>query len=171
MDRKFPATLHLNLGPGLSPRDAAADAINRFALSLDLNDASMMRSAFTEDGVLDKSGLKATLGSDPGCDEGVESIVNTTLAHVGPMASSHHLSNFRVKLNQEQTEAEVICHVLAQHYRPGEGLDPSKHDYLCFGNIYYADVVKHGQGEDALWKIKRMAMHALWCEGDVGVAT
>ena len=171
MDRKFPRPVHLNLGPGLSAREAAADAINRFVLALDLNDADIMRSAFTEDGVLDKSGLMAPLGQDPGADHGIDQIIAITLAHVGPMGSSHHLSNFRLKLNGDETEAEVTCHALAQHFRPGEGLDPSKRDYLLFGNIYHADVVKDGPEENALWKIKRIGMYALWCEGDTGVAT
>jgi hypothetical protein len=165
----FPRAIHQNLGPGLSPREAAADAINRFALALDLNDAEVMRSAFTNDSILDKSGLTKVMGGDLGADNGIEEILKATLAHVGPMDSSHHLSNFRVKLNSEQTEAEVMCHALAQHFRGGDGSNPSKPEYLLFGNIYYADVVKDGQGDDALWKIKRIGMHNLWCEGDIGV--
>lgn len=165
----FPRAVHENLGPGLSPREAAADAINRFVLALDLNDAELMRSAFTTDGVLDKSGLKKVMGGDPGADNGIAEILNGTLALIGPMDSSHHLSNFRVKLSNDQTEADVTCHVWAQHFRGGDGSNPSKRDYLLFGNIYLADVVKDGQGDDALWKIKRIGMHNLWCEGDVGV--
>ena len=165
----FPRAVHQHLGPGLPPREAAADALNRFALALDLNDADVMRSAFTTDGVLDKSGLKKVIGGDPGADNGIEEILKGTLALVGPMDSSHHLSNFRVKLNDDQTVADVQCHMLAQHFRGGDGPNPSKRDHLLFGNIYYADVVKEGQGDDALWKIRRLGMHNLWCEGDLGV--
>ena len=165
----FPRAVPLNLGPGLSRRDAAADAINRFVLALDLFDADIMRSAFTTDGVLDKSGIEKVTGQKMGEDSGIDEIINGTLAHVGPMDSSHHLSNFRVKFNDDQTQAEVTCHVLAQHFKHGEGPDPSKRDYLLFANIYFADVVKDGQGDDALWKIRRIGMHNLWCEGDIGV--
>ena len=165
----FPRTVHQNLGPGLSPREAAADAINRFVLALDLNDADIMRSAFTTDGVLDKSGLKKVIGGDPGVENGIDEILEGALAYIGPMDSSHHVSNFRVKFDSDQTEADVICHVWAQHFKSGEGPDPSKREYILFGNIYYADVVKDGQGDDALWKIKHIGMHNLWCEGDIGI--
>jgi hypothetical protein len=166
----FPRAVPLNLGPDLSPRDGAADAINRFVLALDLFDADIMRSAFTTDGVLDKSDLEKVTGQNMGEDSGIEEIIKGTLAHVGPMDSSHHLSNFRVKLDDNQTQAEVTCHALAQHFKHGEGSDPSKRDYLLFANMYYANVVKEEQGDDALWRIRRIGMHNLWCEGDIGVA-
>lgn len=156
----------VDLGPGNSARDAAIDAIQRFALALDINDADLMRSAFTADGVLDKSGLSRVTGQEMPPDNGIDAILSTTFALIGPMDTSHHLSNYRVKFNGKQTEAQIMCHVYAQHFRAGEGPDPRKRDYILFGNLYYADVVKDGDGSDAMWKIKRMGMHCLWSEGD-----
>lgn len=75
------------------------------------------------------------------------------------MDSSHHLSNFRVKLNGRQDEAEVYCYALAQHFRKGEGGDPKNRQYLLFGNTYSADIVK-SEDED-IWRI-RYVVHLLF---------
>ncbi|KAK4497915.1 hypothetical protein PRZ48_010570 [Zasmidium cellare] len=165
-NRKAP----INLGPGQTPREAAADALYRLVHGLDFNDADLIRSAFVEDGVLDISGLSPATGMDHPEQKGVENIVNGVLGHVGPMATSHSITNVRVKLNDKMDRAEVMTYVIAQHFRPGEGHDVSNRDYALFGNSYWADVVKVGEGDDALWKIKRFECQNLWAEGDGSVS-
>lgn len=144
------------LGTGLSPREGAIDAIYRFTLALDRADASLLRSAFFTDGAVDLSGLTRSTGKTYGEKKGVETIVNSVLAHVGPIDTAHHLSNFRVRMNGTQTKAEVTCYALAQHFMPGEGQIPSMRDYLIMGNSHWADVGKDSNSDDALWKIRRI---------------
>ena len=114
------------------------DAIYRFVQALDSSNEGLLRSAFTVDGVLDLSGLNASMGEGEHRNErkGVESIVDSVLAHVGAMDSGHHLSNFRVKMDENQTVAEVTCYAIAQHFKANEGQDPTKRDYLIMGNSY-----------------------------------
>ena len=159
------ATIHL--GPGLSPREGAIDAIYRFTQALDDADENLLRSAFANDGVVDLSGLTPCTGKAYDEKDGIESIVNSVLAHVGPMDSAHHLSNFRVKIHSDGTEAEVTCYALAQHFKAGEGTHPGERNYLIMGNSYWADVARDGSDEDALWKIRRIEITNMWSEGDL----
>lgn len=159
----------IDLGPGLTPREAAVDAMYRLVHGLDFNDADLLRSAFVEDAIFDISGLSPATGREHPEQKGIESIVNGVLAHVGPMATSHNISNVRVKLNDTMDQAEVMCYVIAQHFRPGEGYDAFKRDYVLYGNSYWADVVKVRVGDDALWKIKRFEIQVMWTEGDMSV--
>ena len=116
----------INLGPGLSPREGAIDAIYRYTEGLDRADESLLCSAFALEGIVDLSGMTPRTGNVHDEMKGIESIVVGVLAHVGPMDSAHRLSNFRVKINQHQTQAEMTCYALAEHFKPGEGQDPSK---------------------------------------------
>ncbi|CAK4032211.1 Hypothetical predicted protein [Lecanosticta acicola] len=153
------------LGPGMTPREQAADAVLRFVQALDQGDEDLIRSAFTKDGVLDISGLSRASGKSHPPQEGIDNIVNGVLAHVGSMCSSHHLSNFRVKLNETADHAEVHCYALAQHFRQGEGHDPSQRDYVLYGSTYWADVVKEGDGEGEMWRMRRIEVENIWSEG------
>ena len=162
-----PRSASIHLGPGLSPREGAIDAIYRFTQALDDADENLLRSAFAVDGVVDLSGLTPCTGKSYDEKKGVESIVNSVLAHVGPMDSAHHLSNIRVKMYTDQMRAELTCYALAQHFKPKEGQDPSKRNYLIMGNSYWADIVRDGDGEDALWKIRRIVVTNMWSEGDL----
>ena len=143
----------VNLGPGLTPREAAADALYRLVHGLDFNDADLIRSAFVEDGVLDISGLSPATGQDHPEQKGVENIINGVLGHVGPMATSHSITNVRVKLNDKMDRAEVMTYVIAQHFRPGEGHDVSNRDYALFGNSYWAEYV-YGQMRGACFRVR-----------------
>lgn len=147
-----PRTAPVSLGSGLTPREHVSDADLRFVQALDQNSESLLRSALTLDATVDISGLSKATGLDHPPQEGIETIIKGVLAHVGPMDSSHHLSNFRVKLNGRQNEAEVYCYALAQHFRKGEGGEPKNREYLLFGNTYTADVVKD-EDED-IWRIR-----------------
>ncbi|KIX06625.1 uncharacterized protein Z518_04601 [Rhinocladiella mackenziei CBS 650.93] len=157
----------INLGYGISSREAAIDAVYRFTQGLDNSDEALIRSAFTTDAVIDRSGLKSVIGFEfPGL-EGLESIVSDVLSTIGPMDTGHHVSNARVEMSENEEEAQVTCYVLAQHYRPGEGCDPAKKIHLLIGNHYKANVVR--DQKDELWKIKRMEFSSLWSDGDLSV--
>lgn len=162
-----PANIYL--APGLSPREGAIDAIHRFTEGLDRADADLVRSAFADDGIVDLSGLGPCAGKTYAEKKGVEAIVSSVLAHVGPMDSAHHLSNFRVSMNSALTKAEVTCYALAQHFKPGEGQDPSKQNHFIMGNSYWVDVAKDCGVEDDLWRIRRIEVTNMWSEGDLTV--
>lgn len=157
----------IDLGPGLSPREAATDAVYRLVGALDFNDADLLRSAFTEDAIFDISGLSPATGKEHPPQKSTDAIVNGVLAHVGPMATSHTIGNVRVKMNEKMDQAEVMCYVIAQHFRPGEGFAADKRDYILYGNSYWADVVKTGEG--GLWKMRKFEIQVMWAEGDNSV--
>lgn len=160
------------LGPGLSPREAAIDAVYRFAQGLDEGDEEVFRSAFTAYGILDMSRLTSSTGKEHPEQQGIEALIRGVFEHVGRgMDCAHHLSNVRVKLNDRIDRGEVSCYAWAQHFRLGEGKDVKKTTHLTAGSVYRADVVRdHASGGgQGLWKIERLEIHPYWCEGDLGV--
>src|SRR6202012_909960 len=106
-----------HLGPGLTPREAASDALYRFTQALDDNDSTLLRSSVTLDAMVDRSGLSPGTGRDLPPTQGIELIDRFVLGTIGPMDTSHHVSNIRVKLDQDEKEAEVTCYVIAEHYK------------------------------------------------------
>lgn len=160
---------HISLGPGLSPREAASDAIHRFIEGLDTSDAELVRSAFYDDSVIDTTGTGEALGRPGGQIDGLEQIENTILKLVGPLDSGHHLSNFRVKLNATMDEAEVTTNVLAQHFRAGQGRKGGVRHSFTMRNKYHSEVTKDRSASVELWRIKKIAISCMWTEGDVSV--
>ena len=164
-----PRTASIGLGPGMSPREGAVDAIFRFCQALDDNNEELLRSAFLQDGTVDLSGLATCTGKSYTDQTGIENIVNGVFAHVGPIDSFHHLGNLRVKLNDAQNQAEITVYSVAQHFKKGEGNDPSNRNSLLMGNRYWAEVVKPDDASDGLWRIRRIEVSNHSCEGDLAV--
>ena len=63
-----------HLGPGLTPREAAIEAIYRFTQALDDNDNNLLRSSITLDAMVDRSGLSPVIGRDLPPTSGIELI-------------------------------------------------------------------------------------------------
>lgn len=160
-----PTSIHL--GPGLTAREAAIDAIHRFTQALDDNDTILLRSCITSDAMVDRSGLSAVIGQELPPTPGIELIEKFVLGTVGPLDTSHQVSNIRVKLNEHGKAAEVTCCVIAEHYRLGDGKDPQKSVRLSVCSRYRADVVE--DEKERLWKIKKVHLVALWSAGDLRV--
>jgi len=162
-----PTSTFIHLGPGLTPREAATDALYRFTQALDDNDSSLLRSSVTLDASVDRSGLSPVTGQAFPPAKGIEIIERFVLGTVGPVDTGHHVSNVRVKLNEHKNEAEVTCYVVAEHFKAGEGQSPEKSTSLRVGTRYRADVVE--DREDGLWKIKAVDLVTLWSVGDLSV--
>lgn len=147
----------VGLGPGTTPREHALDAIYRMAGGLDYNDEELFCSAFVEDVEFDNTDLSRILGQEMSPINGLQALVAGVLARVGPLATGHQISNTRVKLEAGLQRGEVSCLALAQHKATDQGQDPAARG-LVFGNHYRAEVVKTGDGEEALWKVKKFVV-------------
>ncbi|KAK9364639.1 hypothetical protein V1509DRAFT_572598 [Lipomyces kononenkoae] len=144
--------------PGLTEREAVADALYRAILGFDNNDVSIFNSAFIEqDAVFDMSGHVIN---------GIDAIRTQILDLVGPMDTTHTVSNIRVDLKDGASTASLTAHAVAQHCPPGRGKEPDGPKFLS-GSTYFIDLVK--DESDGLWKIAKYAMKIIWTQGDASV--
>jgi hypothetical protein len=148
-----------------SPTDrlAVIDALHRYAAGLDGNDTEMLHSALTEDAVVDLTRAVTKLGMEFPVLEPREVVVSTLLAAVGPLDTSHSLSNLRVQVDGDG--AVVRCYAQAQHFLPGEGPDPAKVRHALMMNRY--DVWLRRDGSE--WRIARLSIDLVWFDGDPAV--
>ena len=115
---------------GLSDREAAVEAVLRFFEGLDDADASLVHSAFTPDATVDLSPI-SNIGTPFSELSGRDTIVDRLLKSVGPLDSTHHLSNFRVNVIGDS--ATLTCYALAQHFRTSQGPLPEERRYFLMG--------------------------------------
>ena len=146
-------TLASNL-PGLTPREAVADAVYRGILAFDHSDESLLTSALTEDVSTEMPGRFKTTG--------LADFKTTVFDRVSKLDTTHFLSNMRVSVESE-TAAKATCSVTAVHVRPGKGFEPW--NSFTAGGFYLCDLVKDGE----LWKIRDWSMKIVWGEGDPSV--
>lgn len=147
------APIHL---AGLSEREAITDALNRTLLAYDLNDVTLLESALTKDIVFEINGQVT---------EGIEAIKTGNFAFVGPINTGHVLGNVRIDHREGAKTASVGACALANHFRPGTGLEKDAPYFMAF-SLYDAEAVKESDG---LWKIKRWKLNILWSTGDPSV--
>ena len=145
------------LSPSLTDREAVADALYRCVGGLDTADSALFNSAFTGDAVFDLNGTIM---------DGLDAINEQCYASVSKLDTTHFLTN--VRINVVDDKAEVTCSALAQHYRPGQGMQAGASRMLA-GSLYWVDLVK--DGTDGLWKMKYWKLKPTWGEGDWGVVT
>jgi hypothetical protein len=93
---------------GLTDREAAIDAVLHFVEGLDDGDASLVRSARSPKMPLSTSRPSATLASHSPSSVYRDTIVDKLLKSVGPLDSTHHVSNFRV--NMTGASATLTCY-------------------------------------------------------------
>lgn len=146
---------------GLSTREAVTDGLYRGILALDSNDQALFESAWVDspDTVFEMGG-KAT--------RGIDAIKQFLLGFIGPLVTQHSISNVRVDVKDGADTAYLTAYAIAQHYRPGEGLDPQA-PRLLSGASYAVDMVK--DAGDGLWKAKVFRMKTIWIEGDPSIVT
>lgn len=140
--------------PGLTPREAAADAIHRCVLGIDNNDQALFETACVKDDSI-------AFVAGPATVQGWESF-NGLMQKAFGLVTTHVISNVRVNLESEAAEtASLTAHAVAYHNRPEDALKQEDTSYTA-GCLYFIDVVKDG----GLWKIKRWEVKILWTTGD-----
>ena len=150
-------TLSANLS--LSDREGIIDALYRSITGLDTADQAMFESAWHKDATFVYDVMPPT--------QGLDAILATTFQYVGQgLDTTHLVSNVRIDVKNGSDTAKVTSHALAQHYRKNEGRDPKAPRYLT-GNMYYVDVAK--DNSDGLWKMTKLDIKVIWCEGDASI--
>ena len=144
----------------LYDRQAIADTVHRYTAGLDHGDAELLESALTEDAVVDLTPATAKIGLDFPVLEPRATVVEVLSGAVGPLDTSHTISNLRITLDGDA--ATLKCYAMAQHFLPGEGPKPDKTRQALMMNRYDADLVRDGQQ----WRISRLTIDNAWFEGD-----
>ncbi|KAF5227156.1 hypothetical protein FANTH_14852 [Fusarium anthophilum] len=144
-------TLPAQLTGGLTEREAISDALHRAVLAFDYADEALLLSAITEDIDAEMPGSTA---------HGIENFKAAVFDRVSKLHTTHFLSNVRINLESSST-ATATCSALAQHVRPGQGMDPSSAK-LTSGAFYACEMVKVGD----LWKMKTWKANIIWLDGD-----
>jgi hypothetical protein len=147
----------------LTPREAITDALYRAIIGFDRNDVPIFNSAFAGEDVI----FEIRAGeSESRIVNSLSTIRTQVLAHVGPMDTSHTISNVRVDVKDGADTAYLSAYAMAQHCPPGRGKEPDGPKYLV-GGEYRVDLVKD-EG-DGLWKIKKFVLDVIWRQGDASV--
>ena len=142
----------------LVQRHAITDTVCKAFRAFDENDKSVLQSACTDDVILTIDGAEAFAG--------LEAVVTDVLAMVGPLASTHMMSNVQIDITGQADSAVLKAYVLAQHCPPGQGRDPHGPKYVTGGDhrIELVPVDQHGS-----WKIKNWFLNVIWSQGDSSV--
>ncbi|MFC7615210.1 nuclear transport factor 2 family protein [Actinokineospora soli] len=140
----------------LRDRTEIIDALYRFALGQDLQDAPLFASAFTEDAVLDFRPAAARWGAEPPVMSGRDTIVTTILgSFTDRVFTTHQVTNPRVAVTGDT--ARLTALVEAQHLLTA---DHATHALLK--NLYAVDLVRDG----ARWLIRHLRIDNAWFTGD-----
>lgn len=145
---------------GLTTREAIADALYRGVQGIDTNDLSLFKSALVD--------LKEFRFQMAGAEmQGEDVIMNDMWNFVGPMATTHTISNIRIDVKDDAaTTATMTAYAVARHQKNGTGEDPTS-PHLTAGGIYTLDLMR--DSNDGLWKMKRWAVDTIWRDGDASV--
>lgn len=146
----------------LTPREAVIDALYRAAIACDEHDVELFDSAW--------AGEDVTAEFHDGENEKMVlpnlSMIRTYILHqVGPMDTTHSVSNARVVIDDGGDTAFLTATSLAQHCPPGTGKDPNGPKFLV-GGKYSVNLIKDDTG---LWKIKKWVLNMVWKQGDPSI--
>jgi SnoaL-like domain len=147
----------------LGTRNAILDAIYRYTAGLDYCDAELLESSLTKSAVVDLTPATRKIGLDFPVLESRETVVSALIAAVGPLDTSHVVTNPRITVMGDT--AELRCYAQAQHFLPGEGPDPARTTHALMMNRYRAELTRDGQQ----WRISRLTIDNAWFEGDPAV--
>lgn len=140
----------------LRHRTEIRDALLRFGLGQDLQDASLFASAFTIDAELDFRPAASRWGSAPPVMRGRDNIVSTILAMFeGRVATTHQISNERISLGGETARLTAV--VEAQHL-----LEPGRSHGVLLVNRYDVGLVRSRRQ----WLMHRVRIENIWFTGD-----
>lgn len=135
------------------------DALYRFGAGQDLRDRDLLESAFAAGAELDFRGPAGRLGAELPLLEGRREIVDTIIASIRDLDTTHTVSNPRVTAS-DGARASVVALVEAQHLPRA---DHSRH--LLLKNFYFADLVRDG----SRWLIERLRIDNVWYDGEPAV--
>ncbi|GAB1194395.1 hypothetical protein APSETT444_003640 [Aspergillus pseudonomiae] len=138
--------------PSLATREAITDTLYRCVGGFDTADAALFDSAFTKDATFDLNGRVL---------EGLDSIHKDCYDNISRLDTIHYMSNVRVNVKEGEEKGSLTASALAQHYRPGEGIQAGT-TYFLAGSLYEMDVVRD-EG-DGLWKITHWKLKIVWAE-------
>lgn len=142
----------------LSPREAVIDAVYRFVAGIDDNNAELYESALLK-------GKDTCFIVGETRIEGTDTVDEYIYKNIFPLKTTHHITNFRVDLTDENTAA-LACTAIAYHWRAVEAFEPDSKPYTT-GGLYFIDLVK--DRSDGLWKIKKWTLKLNWAQGDRSV--
>ncbi|GAA0228171.1 nuclear transport factor 2 family protein [Cryptosporangium japonicum] len=144
----------------LTDHASIVDTLHRYAAGLDLGDADLLASSLTEDATVDLGPAMRRIGYDFPPLQPRETVVGALIAAVGPLDSSHSISNVRSTVDGDT--ATVHAYAQAQHFKPGVGSDPTVTRHALMMNRYTATMVRDG----AAWRIKQLDIANAWFDGD-----
>ena len=148
-----------DLAQPAADRYEIADALHRFAFGIDHGDADSLASALAEDCVLDFRPAGRKLGLDFPKLDGRKAIVDTLIPLLGPLDTSHTVSNLQIDINDD--DATLYAYVMAQHFMPREGPRYGTENALLM-NRYDCELVRDAQK----WRFKKMVIDNAWAEGN-----
>ncbi|KAL1859959.1 hypothetical protein Plec18167_006430 [Paecilomyces lecythidis] len=157
MAGKYPQVLS-----SLTPREAITDALYRAIIGFERYDVPLFNSAFANEDVY----LEMRAGDEIRAMQGLSNIKAQVLDHIGPMDTTHMLSNIRIDVKDGADTASLTAYALAQHCPPGRGREPDGPKFLA-GGEYWIDLAK--DESDGLWKIKKWVLDIVWRQGDASV--
>ena len=131
------------------------DALYRLAAGVDSNDKAMLQSALTIDAVVDFTRNKPLWGLDFPLLEGREAVIGALQGTVGPLDTTHVVTNPRVTVTGDGATLDAILE--AQHFPPG---DHSRH--CLMKNRYRTELAR----EDGVWKLRHVVVTGMWVTGD-----
>lgn len=141
----------------LSPREAVADAIFRITLAFDTNDTDLFKSAVDANIIFDRNGQLV---------EGLDAVMQNIFTPLTKLETHHSISSVRSDFEDVANAAHAVTYMIAQHYREGEAMDPSKKG-LMGGTMNHFDLAL--DGKTGLWKITKCVMNIKWMEGDASI--
>jgi ketosteroid isomerase-like protein len=153
-------TYDLNAVAALTDRAAIIDTLHRYTAGLDLNDADLLASSLTDDAVVDLGPAMKRIGYEFPALAPRDTVVATLIGAVGPLDTSHAVSNVRISMHGDT--ATAYAHAQAQHFKPGSGSDPSVTRHALMMNRYTADLMR----DDDRWLIRRLDIDNAWFDGD-----
>ncbi|WP_198946166.1 nuclear transport factor 2 family protein [Pseudofrankia asymbiotica] len=138
----------------LKDRAEVTDALYRFTLGLDLRDRELAASAFAADAELES---RATTGKgEPGpVMTGRDTIVETVLATIARLDTTHVVTNPRIQVNGDAARLTAI--VEAQHLLTA---DHSRNALMK--NRYTVALCRDGER----WVMRRVRVETVWHAGD-----
>lgn len=148
---------HLVL-PGLTPREAIADALHRSVLGIDSNNREILESGLLKNEEIVVIAGPVTVQGWPAVSEFFDTVFKLTTTHV--------TSNIRIEVEDGADTASMTAHAISYHVKPEDALKEEDTSYTA-ACLYDIDLVK--DGNDGLWKIKKWILNILWTTGDKAV--
>ena len=142
----------------IADKFAVIDTLYRFAAGIDLRDAGLLASAFTENAVSDFGPAAAKAGFEYPVLQGRATIVAALSTSLSGFDTTHSVSNPRASIDGDTAQLDAL--VEAQHL-PRQ--DHSRH-YLM-KNRYDVKLVR----QEGVWLIDRVTVDNVWRSGDVAV--